>query len=45
MLLEVLDYHNQQMRELVDINFASVKTFMDEMRKDRKTGLFNISIN
>jgi hypothetical protein len=30
---------------LVDINFASVKACMDEMRKERKTGLFNISIN
>jgi dynein heavy chain len=41
--IRLVDYMTIEV--LVDINFASVKTFMDEMRKERKTGLFNISIN
>lgn len=30
---------------LVNINEASVRVLLDEMRKERKTGIFKISIN
>lgn len=41
--IRLVDYMTIEV--LVDINFASIKILMDEMRKERKTGLFNISIN